>query len=65
MQRKPLRRDARDSRDRLILTAERLFAERGIDGVSLRELNLAAVATDATLTPLCRSMTRASAPNWL
>ena len=42
MQRKPLRRDARDSRDRLILTAERLFAERGIDGVSLRELNLAA-----------------------
>ena len=42
MQRKPLRRDARDSRDRLILTAERLFAERGIDGVSLRELNQAA-----------------------
>src|SRR6266851_4179184 len=42
MQRKPLRRDARDSRDRLILTAERLFAERGIDGVSLRARNLAA-----------------------
>src|SRR5258708_13164240 len=42
MQRKPLRRDARDSRDRLILTAERLFAERGIDGVSLGALNLAA-----------------------
>src|SRR5258708_9977901 len=42
MQRRPLRRDARDSRDRLILAAERLFAERGIDGVSLRELNQAA-----------------------
>jgi AcrR family transcriptional regulator len=42
MQRRPLRRDARDSRDRLILAAERLFAERGLDGVSLRELNQAA-----------------------
>ena len=42
MQRTPLRRDARNSRERLILTAERLFAERGIDGVSLRELNQAA-----------------------
>ena len=39
---KPMRRDARDSRERLILAAERLFAERGIDGVSLREINKAA-----------------------
>jgi AcrR family transcriptional regulator len=32
----------RDTRAQLILAAERLFAERGIDGVSLREINLAA-----------------------
>lgn len=31
-----------DTRRQLILAAERLFAERGIDGVSLREINLAA-----------------------
>jgi AcrR family transcriptional regulator len=42
MQRTPQRSDARASRDRLILAAERLFAERGIDGVSLREINQAA-----------------------
>src|SRR5260370_14085606 len=41
-QTKPMRSDARDSRERLILAAERLFAERGIDGVSLREINKAA-----------------------
>jgi AcrR family transcriptional regulator len=39
---KPMRSDTRDSRERLILAAERLFAERGIDGVSLREINKAA-----------------------
>jgi AcrR family transcriptional regulator len=32
----------RDTRAELILAAERLFAERGIEGVSLREINLAA-----------------------
>jgi AcrR family transcriptional regulator len=32
----------RDTRQQLILAAERLFAERGIEGVSLREINLAA-----------------------
>jgi AcrR family transcriptional regulator len=32
----------RDTRRELILAAERLFAERGIEGVSLREINLAA-----------------------
>ena len=42
MKGRPQRRDARDSRERLILAAERLFAERGINGVSLRELNQAA-----------------------
>lgn len=31
-----------DTRRQLILAAERLFAERGIEGVSLREINLAA-----------------------
>lgn len=32
----------RDTRQQLILAAEALFAERGIDGVSLREINIAA-----------------------
>ena len=32
----------RDTRQQLILAAERLFADRGIEGVSLREINLAA-----------------------
>jgi AcrR family transcriptional regulator len=32
----------RNTRGQLILAAERLFAERGIEGVSLREINLAA-----------------------
>ena len=32
----------RDTRLQLILAAESLFAERGIDGVSLREINIAA-----------------------
>ncbi len=32
----------RDTRRQLILAAERLFADRGIEGVSLREINLAA-----------------------
>lgn len=43
-----LRRDTRDSRERLILAAERLFAERGIDGVSLREINRAAGQKNAS-----------------
>jgi AcrR family transcriptional regulator len=46
--RKPLRRDARDSRERLILAAERLFGERSIDGVSLREINKAAGQKNAS-----------------
>ena len=46
--RRPLRRDARDSRERLILAAERLFGERGIDGVSLREINQAAGQKNAS-----------------
>jgi AcrR family transcriptional regulator len=32
----------RDTRRQLIIAAERLYAERGIEGVSLREINLAA-----------------------
>lgn len=47
-QRIPLRRDARDSREKLILAAERLFAERGIEGVSLREINQAAGQKNAS-----------------
>jgi AcrR family transcriptional regulator len=39
---KRLRRDSRASRERLILAAERLFAEHGINGVSLREINRSA-----------------------
>src|SRR5215475_2396856 len=46
--RSALRRDARDSRERLILAAEWLFAERGIDGVSLREINRAAGQKNAS-----------------
>lgn len=46
--RRDLRRDARDSRQRLILAAERLFGERGIDGVSLREINQAAGQKNAS-----------------
>ena len=46
--RRPLRRDARDSRQRLIVAAERLFGERGIDGVSLREINRAAGQKNAS-----------------
>lgn len=40
-------RSAEDTRSRLIEAAERLFAERGIDGVSLREINQAAGARNA------------------
>jgi AcrR family transcriptional regulator len=47
-QRTPLRRDARDSQEKLILAAERLFAERGIEGVSLREINQAAGQKNAS-----------------
>ncbi|MCW2888798.1 MAG: hypothetical protein QOE54_5856 [Streptosporangiaceae bacterium] len=36
-----------DTRSRLLEAAERLFAERGIDGVSLREINQAAGARNA------------------
>lgn len=48
LRQRPLRRDARDSRERLILAAERLFGERGIDGVSLREINQAAGQKNAS-----------------
>src|SRR5215470_8750592 len=43
--RRTLRRVARrgeDTKQRLLDAAERLFAERGVDGVSLREVNAAA-----------------------
>jgi len=40
-------RSASDTRSRLLEAAERLFAERGIDGVSLREINQAAGARNA------------------
>ena len=33
-----LRTDGRDTREHLLLTAERLFAQRGIDAVSVREI---------------------------
>ena len=33
-----LRTDGRDTREQLLLTAERLFAQRGIDAVSVREI---------------------------
>jgi AcrR family transcriptional regulator len=46
--RTPLRRDARDSQEKLILAAERLFAERGVEGVSLREINQAAGQKNAS-----------------
>jgi AcrR family transcriptional regulator len=38
---------APSTRERLIEAAERLFAERGVDGVSLREINRAAGARNA------------------
>uniref|UniRef100_UPI0010418D0F TetR/AcrR family transcriptional regulator n=1 Tax=Actinomadura fibrosa TaxID=111802 RepID=UPI0010418D0F len=37
-----------DTRERLLDAAERLYAERGIDGVSLREIVQAAGARNAT-----------------
>lgn len=37
----------RDTRERLLSAAERLFAERGIDGVSLREITRASGARNA------------------
>jgi len=37
-----LRTDGRDTREHLLLTAERLFAQRGIDAVSVREILAAA-----------------------
>ena len=40
-------RSAVETRSRLLEAAERLFAERGIDGVSLREINQAAGARNA------------------
>jgi len=36
--RRALRTDGRDTREHLLLTAERLFAQRGIDAVSVREI---------------------------
>src|SRR5271156_452588 len=48
LRKKAMRSDGRDSRERLILAAERLFAEHGIDGVSLREINLAAGQKNAS-----------------
>jgi AcrR family transcriptional regulator len=47
-QRPTVRRDARGSQEKLILAAERLFAERGIEGVSLREINQAAGQKNAS-----------------
>ena len=38
MPRRALRTDGRDTREHLLLTAERLFAQRGIDAVSVREI---------------------------
>ena len=40
--------DSAPTTDRLISAAERLFAEHGIDGVSLREINRAAGAKNAS-----------------
>lgn len=40
--------DNRSSRERLIYAAEQLFAERGLDGVSLREINRTAKCRNAT-----------------
>lgn len=36
------------SKDRIVVAAERLFAERGLDGVSLREINRTAKCRNAT-----------------
>ena len=41
------RRDQVDTRERLIRAAEKLFAERGVSGVSLREINREAGAKNA------------------
>jgi AcrR family transcriptional regulator len=41
-------RSARPTRERLIATAERLFAERGLDGVSLNEITRAAGQRNAS-----------------
>ena len=38
MPRRALRTDGRDTREHLLLTAERLFAQRGIDAVCVREI---------------------------
>jgi len=41
-------RDAQETRDRLVRTAARLFADRGIEAVSLREINREAGQRNAT-----------------
>jgi AcrR family transcriptional regulator len=47
---KPLARDEEDgTRDRILRTAERLFAERGFNGVSVRELAAAAQVNIASI----------------
>ena len=44
--------DAVDTRDRILRTAERLFAERGFNGVSMRELAAAAQVNVASIAGL-------------
>lgn len=44
---RPVERTAETTRDRLVAAAERLFAEHGIDAVSLREINREAGARNA------------------
>src|SRR6476620_12450228 len=47
---KPLPRDEEDgTRERILRTAERLFAERGFNGVSVRELAAAAQVNIASI----------------